>query len=292
MRDGNYKMLTDKVKVDIEGHEKKGKEGRVKIFCFVYTIADSHDRIPPILQSWGQKCDGFMVASTKTDKSLHTVNILHEGPEEYGNIWQKVRSIWSYVYDNYYEDYDFFHIGGDDLYVLVENLRMYLESDEIKLAAQGGAPNGVPPGTEKPLFLGRRFAEGGNLQRIFNSGGSGYTINKAGIKALVGKFPTCFPNRKTFAEDVMVADCFRQMGVYPFETKDNKGSERYMPFTPVNHMNYRMPADPSKDWYVKYSPNGIKTGYDHCSEGSVAFHYVKGDLMKRMHAILYHLCDN
>lgn len=34
-----------------------------------------------------QKCDGFMVASTKTDKTLGTVNIPHEGPEEYNNIW-------------------------------------------------------------------------------------------------------------------------------------------------------------------------------------------------------------
>lgn len=50
-----------------------------------------------------KKCDGFMVASTKTDRKLGTVNIPHEGPEEYNNIWQKVRSMWSYVYDTYYE---------------------------------------------------------------------------------------------------------------------------------------------------------------------------------------------
>jgi hypothetical protein len=44
-----------------------------------------------------------MVASTKTDVALGTVAIPHEGPEEYNNIWQKVRSMWSYIYDNYYE---------------------------------------------------------------------------------------------------------------------------------------------------------------------------------------------
>ena len=44
-----------------------------------------------------------MVASTKTDVALGTVAIPHEGPEEYNNIWQKVRAMWSYVYDNYYE---------------------------------------------------------------------------------------------------------------------------------------------------------------------------------------------
>ena len=78
-----------------------------------------------------------MVGSTKTDPSIGTVNIVHEGPEEYKNIWQKVRSMWSYIYDNYYERYDWFHIGGDDMYLLVENLRLYLESEEI-LTAQNG----------------------------------------------------------------------------------------------------------------------------------------------------------
>ena len=51
-----------------------------------------------------------MVASNKTDRALGTVDIPHEGPEEYNNIWQKVRSMWSYIYDNYYEKYDWYDI--------------------------------------------------------------------------------------------------------------------------------------------------------------------------------------
>ena len=71
--------------------------------------------------------------------------------------------MWSYVYDNYYEKYDYFHIGGDDLYLIVENLRLYLESEEIQLASNGGhyLPNGSED-TQIPLFMGRRFQEGGN----------------------------------------------------------------------------------------------------------------------------------
>ena len=71
------------------------------ILCFVLF----HKR--PDLKYNSQKCDGFMVASTKTDKGLGTVNIPHEGPEEYNNIWQKVRAMWSYIYDNYYEKVSF-----------------------------------------------------------------------------------------------------------------------------------------------------------------------------------------
>ena len=238
--DPNYKMLTEKVVVDLTSHEAREREAeqdggkpRAKIFCMVYTIEKNHDKIPIIRETWGKKCDGFIVASDKTDKDLGTVNIPHEGPEEYHNIWQKVRSMWSYVYDNYYEEYDWFHIGGDDLYLIVENMRLYLESEEVQLAANGGQflPNGSE--TEQlPLFLGRRFAEQGNYQRIFNSGGSGYSLNKAALKSLVvTAFPTCMPHLKTFAEDVMVAQCLRnKIKVYPFDTKDDNGGERYMPF--------------------------------------------------------------
>lgn len=298
--DGNKKMLTQKVFVDTAAHqaaermaEAHGKP-RAKIFCLVYTVAENHDRINPILETWGSKCDGLMIASTETDRNLGTVNIPHEGNEEYNNIWQKVRSMWSYIYDNYYSDYDWFHIGGDDLYLIVENLRLFLESDEIKLAANGG--EFFPYGNETkqlPLFLGRRFMEQGNDKRIFNSGGSGYTMNKAALKGLVAyAFPKCMPHLHTFAEDVMVAQCFRNhLNVFPYDTKDENGGERYMPFAPAHHLNYKMPKDKSSDWYANYSID-IKEGLDHCAARSVAFHYIKGPLMKRLHAILYGYCDS
>jgi glycoprotein-N-acetylgalactosamine 3-beta-galactosyltransferase len=232
-----------------------------------------------------------MVASNRTDPTIGAVNIPHKGEEDYNNIWQKVRSMWSYVYDNYYEGYDWFHIGGDDLYLIVENLRLYLESEEIRTAANGGIY--LPDGTETsqvPLFLGRRFAYQGDMNDIFNSGGSGYTMNKAALKTLVALgMPKYFPNAHTFSEDTMVARIFREFGVYPYETKDHTGGERYMPFLPGHHYGYRLPKDPESDWYAKYSIN-IKEGPDHCAARSVAFHYVKGEMMKRLHALLYGYC--
>ena len=148
--------------------------------------------------------------------------------------------MWSYVYDNYYDSYDWFHIGGDDLYLLVENLRLYLESEEIKLAANGGIY--LPTGNETsqtPLFLGRRFAYQGDMNDIFISGGSGYTMNKAALKALVvNGFPNYFPHAHTFSEDTMVARVFRKMGVFPYDTKDETGAERYMPFLVRNRVLY------------------------------------------------------
>ena len=107
-RDNNFRMMTERVFVDME-YDKKMLEGgakRDKIFCLVYTIESGHKGIPNILETWGwvqcrslkcdkslvarslrssllsPKCDGFMVASNKTEVSIGAVNIPHEGPEE------------------------------------------------------------------------------------------------------------------------------------------------------------------------------------------------------------------
>lgn len=58
---------------------------------------------------------------------------------------------------------------------------------------------------------------------------------------------------------------------------------------PGHHWGYRMPKNKEEDWYAKYSIN-VKEGADHCAAKSVAFHYVKGDAMKRLYALLYKLC--
>lgn len=298
LRDNDFKMMSEQVSVDWKAHEAKESSGerRDKIFCLVYTIAESHDRIQYIRETWGPKCDGFMVGSTKTDTSIGTVEIPHEGPEEYNNIWQKVRSMWSYIYDNYYQDYDWFHIGGDDLFLIIENLRLYLESDEIRAAQNGGIhiPKSLESMTHQtPLFLGRRFAYQGDVNNLFLSGGSGYTLNKAALKTLVVEgIPKYFPHQVTFSEDTRLAEIFKKFDILPYNTKDEEGSERYNPFTPGHHWGYRPPPDMSKDWYAKYTiPLGnVHWGKEHCSKHSVAFHYVKNQAQKRLYALAYNKC--
>lgn len=49
--------------------------------------------------------------------------IKHEGPEEWDNMWQKSRAIWKYIDRHYKNDFDWFVLGGDDIFLIVENLR-------------------------------------------------------------------------------------------------------------------------------------------------------------------------
>jgi glycoprotein-N-acetylgalactosamine 3-beta-galactosyltransferase len=206
-------------------------------------------------------------------------------------MWQKVRSIWSYVYDHYYEKYNWFHIGGDDMYVIVDNLRLYLGSEEILTAANGGEY--LPDGTEVaqvPLYLGRRYALRGDMENIFNSGGPGYTLNRAALKLLVVQgLPHHYANFHVPDEDLRVAHIFRHFGIFPYETKDETGAERYMPFMPGMHYDFRH-AKISKG-YQQFAID-IKEGTDCCAARSVAFHYVSPDAMRRMHALLYGHCPS
>ena len=62
-----------------------------------YTHSGAHSRIeaPIVVNTWGKDRDGFFAASNATGLSIGAINLTHKGPEAYGNMWQKVRSMWA-----------------------------------------------------------------------------------------------------------------------------------------------------------------------------------------------------
>jgi len=275
-RNNDHARMLEKVVVYPDAENEKPR-----ILCASYTIQKSHKtQIKSIKHTWGSRCDGFVVFSDVEDPVVPSVAIDFEGPEEYQNIWQKVRAIWKYVWAHYREDFDWFYMGGDDVYLLMDNLRKYLLSDEIQKASKEG---------EVPLFLGRRFKLAND--NIFNSGGAGYLLNRKSLEYLAKSLdkPFCRPHAKTFAEDVTVAACLREHGIHPFDTQDDWGRERFLPFTPGQHLRYRVPPK-NPDWYAKYSI-GLKTGLDAVSVDAISFHYVKVDIMYKIHSLL-HFCND
>ncbi|CAN0414779.1 unnamed protein product, partial [Laminaria digitata] len=154
-----------------------------------------------IRETWASRCDGFIAFSDVVDRDVPTFKIKHEGPEEWDNMWQKSRAIWKYINFHYKGDYDWFIMGGDDIFLIVENLRKYLLSAEIDEAA-GGLVNG---GTN-PMYLGRRFKANGNADRVFNSGGAAYALNQASLALLADHLDdqSCEAHRKCSWEDVQV----------------------------------------------------------------------------------------
>lgn len=151
---------------------KKAGGREYRIFCGIYTYEKNHDtNVKATRETWGKRCDGFLAMSTKSDPSIPSLQITHEGPEEYDNMWQKSRSIWKYIANRFVDDFDFFLLGGDDMFYILENLRYYLGTDPaITRSVDAG----------KGLFIGRRFFPPGS--KVFNSGGAGYILDKAAVR--------------------------------------------------------------------------------------------------------------
>lgn len=206
----------------------------------------------------------------------------------YHNIWQKTRANWKYVHSQYVRDYDYFVFGGTDYYIAVENLRYYLQSEKLQAANE-----------KTPLYLGRRLAEGGNMAKQFNSGGPSYVLNKLALGLFVSHIeePACVPGLVGPWEDVMISKCLRESSngaVLPYDTRDDKGRERFHPFTPGSHFNQRVEnvtalkaSGKKPGWFTSYSAWGLKTGYETHAPFSIGWHYIKPSYMHWMDKMLY-----
>ena len=246
--------------------------GGPKILCMIYTMASAHSaQVRAIRETWAGGCDGFLAFSTESDPRIPAISIPHDGEESYNNMWQKVRSIWRFVGEHYANDFDFFFLGGDDLFVLPQNLRSYL--------ATVGSP-------DERIFAGRRF-KGYGSDNYFNSGGAGYTLSRGTLKLFVKdglNDPRCAPKTTTSMEDVMVAQCLRRaFGIGLTDTRDTQGRERFHPFSPGTHYQWTPPKPgEASDWYEEYNKEwGVKLGAECCAPDSVSFHYLKRPAMIR-----------
>ena len=208
-------------------------------------------------------------------------------------MWGKVRSILQYAYLNYLDDYEFFQIGGDDHFVIAENLRY--------VAATGSWKG--PWNQSSPLFLGGSMIDFPRETSRFCGGGSGYTINRVSLKLLIEKmFHTyhCSPHFQAPDEDRIIAKCFRPLGIQCMDTNDHLNETRYH----QGRVGFHAAWNHSVKSVWRHEPleqvHGIasKEGLGQISETSVSFH-LKGKKrgfndrgIRRYHAILYGLCDN
>lgn len=276
------KLLFDEV--PIRGMPPSPEEEGPTIFCGVYTMEVNHaGNVRAMRETWAPHCDGFVAFSTASDPRIPAMAIEHEGPEEYDNMWQKSRAIWRYIGEHYLDQFDYFILGGEDLLVIPDNLRAYLKSLELDPAVDD-------------LFAGRRF-KGYGENNYFNSGGAGYVLSRATARKYYETgydHPQCNPHRHTAMEDVMIAECLRNVwGIGLTDTRDDQQRERFHPFGPGGHYNFR-PAPPGekKNWYEDYNAEwGLKLGAECCAPDSVSFHYIKKPAHVRHIWNLLYNCD-
>ncbi|GFH50411.1 hypothetical protein CTEN210_06887 [Chaetoceros tenuissimus] len=269
------KELLKKKKLEISDK----KTSSPKILCMVYTHSRSHQRVRAIVNTWGSQCDGFFAASNETDLSIRTINLVHNGPEAYNNMWQKVRSMWIYAYENFLYDFDYFHISGDDSYVVVDNMRSYLQGKEIELLLHGYIDNFSKPyfektkkwtnmknGQKRPLLLGIPLVKG---KDVFPQGGGGYTLNREALR-LIGKkdgpLHTMLADKVDSREDAFIAALLSAEDTYVSDTRDKKGAFRYIPYRPKQRIKGKA------KYPKKFRISPVLSGLNLFSKETVALH--------------------
>jgi glycoprotein-N-acetylgalactosamine 3-beta-galactosyltransferase len=200
---------------------------------------------------------------------------------------QRTRTIISYLYDNFLDDFDFFHFSGDDVYLIVENLKEFLSSDFVK--DYDKVPN-------QYLFAGFSMKHG-YARTNYLGGGSGYTMSRKMLRAFVeGPLQLCCVDFEGSAEDVIISDCAKVLNANSFiDTRDLKGAHRYHQLPVQRHATF-----PNTSWGIstrliqqsleyqekEYGyPVVYKDAY--ISNSSVAFHKLSPAEMRRLEILLY-----
>ena len=208
--------------------ETQGAPG-TKVLCMTYTHAPRMANAAGIAASWGARCDGYL-AFTDDDMG-HAFGIVLESPnwtsggeewskENYDNMWFKTALIWSIAGNSrLLGAFDYFLVGGDDLYVHVGHLRSLLESPAVAARTAAGLP----------LYMGRVGRQNAYLHS-FNMGGAGYVLNRASVSEFVrlinigrdtviapaSRRNPCVVGIRTAMEDLMVAHCLHHAGIDPW----------------------------------------------------------------------------
>lgn len=247
-----------------------------RVAFLIYTYANNHKtRCGAQYATWGRRAPGLLYFSNAADELLPIVSLGFEGPESYDNMWRKTTAMLRYAYLRLRRRFDWFMVGGDDLYVILNNIHAYLSSSAIRDANTAG----------QPLYLGRRFRQPSE-DFSFNSGGAGYLLNRAALEAFVETVPE-YADIDSSAEDVMVGRALHLAGIQPFDTRDEHGAERFHPFTPRLHCDYRIGAFGEEDWFAEYTRDfGLIEGIAGISPESVTFHYVDESLMHVLDKLL------
>ena len=182
------------------------------------------------------------------------------------NLWLKTRAAWKYVYENHFNDADWFIKVDDDTFVVIENLRYLLSNYS----------------TSDPHFFGRYFAMG------YNSGGAGYVFSKETLIRFMSVMKDPFKCKLTSPnEDVEVGICLAAVDVHPGDTRDELGRETFHPLPPYKHL---IPGYITKDnWLHTYDKWKVQVGRNCCSDYSVSFHYITPEDMYVMEYFVYNL---
>ncbi|KAL0268484.1 UNVERIFIED_CONTAM: hypothetical protein PYX00_010412 [Menopon gallinae] len=263
---------TDPVPIHGDHADTVGEElsEKVRLLCWIMTQPSSHEKkARHVRNTWGRRCNYLIFMSTESDYSLPAIRLkVKEGRNA---LWAKTKESFKYVYQHYMDRVDWVLKADDDTYVIVENLKFLLSQYNAS----------------ERLYFGCRFKP--FLKMGYMSGGAGYVLSKAAVKAFVEEAlpkKSCRQDGEG-AEDVEMGKCLEQVNVTVVDSRDAFGRHRFLPLPPVYFLVPH--ALPKSNWFWRYIYDPMKEGFDCCSDSSISFHYISPNEMYVLEYFIYHV---
>lgn len=292
--------------------QSQQQQQTVRIMCAVYSHPGGRNQTIAIAQTWGRRCDGWMVSSTETIANEGIVRIPHMGTHQqqgkYDGLWQRIRSMLVYMYDNFRHEYDFFLLCGDDTYVIMENLREFLTNPNFISDAGGPTyPNPMYVGAPTHPFWKKEYGH----KFYYNGGGAGYVINARTLELLVKDvLPVCHYKTLSPVEDLLMGECLRKhLNLTGYDgVRDELGREQFFVYDPVERAKVLSPDEARHKgkviptgqrhlgtfirrqikWLETFKGWTPKYGLDAISRKAISFHRVSpASKMRRYDRLLY-----
>ncbi|KAL5020598.1 hypothetical protein ScPMuIL_002323, partial [Solemya velum] len=206
----------------------------VRILCWIMTHPKNREsRLVHVKATWSRRCDKVLYFSSEADKDFPIIKV--DVPSEArSHLTLKSRQAWKYIFDNHYDDAEWFYRCDDDSYAIMDNMRYFLSVYD---------PN-------KPYYFGHMFKTLGG----YSSGGSGYVISKESLKRFGEEgFNSSKCRKDGAASDQAIGACLKILGVSIGDSRDKEGRSRFHCFTPETHILGMYPA-----WYLNYDNYGAQ----------------------------------
>jgi len=86
---------------------------KVRVLCWVMTGPENHQtKALHVKKTWGKRCNKLLFISSKADAELGAIALpVNEGRN---NLWDKTKSAFQYVYQNHFDEADWFLKADDD----------------------------------------------------------------------------------------------------------------------------------------------------------------------------------
>ena len=152
------------------------------------------------------------------------------------NLWNKTLNAFNYIYQNHFNDADWFMKADDDTYVIVDNLRYFLSD---KNSSEG-------------VYFGHHFKT--LSKKGYMSGGAGYVMSKEALRLFgtKGKSDNACDVRSGASEDVQMGRCLTAVGVHPGDSRDSQKRARFLPLALRDFIQGRLPY-----WYHSYKKYNV-----------------------------------